>query len=123
MRDVAILLPVQVEELRLVGEDLLMDLLDQAAPFLQVAGELVDELLEALAPLRTGRVLVRGRDRRVDGQCVADEQCDGLDQDGLVAFEPVELAGQLVEPLGDRRLAPVAAVRGQVGRVSTGAGS
>ena len=63
-----------------------MNFLDEAAPLLEVARELVDELLEALAPLRAGGVLVGGRDRGVDGQRVADEQRDGLDEDGLVAF-------------------------------------
>ena len=63
LRCVVLLLPVQPEELRLVGEDLLVHLLDQAAALLEVAGELVDELLEALAPLRAGGVLVGGRDR------------------------------------------------------------
>ena len=67
LRGVALLLSIQAEELRLVGEDLLVDVLDQAAPLLEVAGELVDELLEALAPLRAGGVLVGGRDRNRRG--------------------------------------------------------
>ena len=92
-----------------------MDLLDEAAPFLKMAGELVDELLEAGQALGARRVLVSGGDRGVDGQGVADEQRHRFDQDRLIAFQPVELMGEPVEPLGDGGFPPIAPVRRQVG--------
>ena len=63
-----------------------------------------DELLEARAALRTRRFLVRFRYREADRQVMAHEQRHGLDQDGLIALQLVELARELIEPTRRWRL-------------------
>lgn len=88
----------------------------KAAAALEVAAELVDELVEAHTSLGTGYALVCFGNRRRYRQCVADEERDGFDQDGLVAFEAIELVGQAVESRNDRGFASVGPVRRQVGR-------
>ena len=93
-----------------------MDLAHEAPATLEVAAELVDKLIEARTSLSAGDGLMRfwnwGRYR----QRVANEQRDGFDQDGLVALQAIELMRQPIEPRDDRGVAPVGAVRRQVGR-------
>src|SRR5438445_609657 len=68
------------------------------------------ELLEADAALRARRLLMRLRHRRAHCEEVAHVQRQRLDQDVLVTFEPGELIREAIQSLGDRGLAPVAAV-------------
>ncbi|MDT4876515.1 hypothetical protein FQZ97_1119520 [compost metagenome] len=81
-----------------------------------MAAKLFDELLEARLALGPGRVLVGFGHWRADGQEVADKQRQRLDLDVLVALQPLELARQPIEPLGDGRLALIARIRRQPGR-------
>ena len=75
-----------------------------------MAAELFDELLEARLALGAGRFLVCFGDRCADGQEVADEQRQRFDLDVLVALQPLELARETVQPLGDGGLPLVARV-------------
>lgn len=63
----------QTDKAALVGDDLAMDLAHEAAAALEVAAELVDELIEAHAPLRASRRLMCLWNRRRHRQRVADE--------------------------------------------------
>src|SRR5271163_3865672 len=98
------------EESALLRENFFVDFVDQALAPLQVARELLYELLEARATLRTRRFLVCFRYREANGEVMAHKQRHRLDQDGLVAVQLVELARELVEPTGDRGFAGVSTI-------------
>ena len=63
----------------------------------EAASDLGDERLEALAAERAGGILLGLRQRRRDGEEVADEQRQRLGGDGHVALHHAEAAGQPVE--------------------------
>src|SRR3546814_16185329 len=73
------------------------DLAGQRPAAGNAAADLVDEGLEALLAQRAGGVLVRLRERRRHGEVVADEEGQALQQDLLVALNPVELPADPVE--------------------------
>jgi hypothetical protein len=77
-------------------------LLHKPAPLLHALAQRLDEPFEPLAPLGLGAGLILGRDRGCDGQPEAHEEGEGLGGDALVAFQPGDLAGEAVEPAGQR---------------------
>src|SRR5271156_5513159 len=87
-----------------------MDFDDQAFAALQMARELLYELLEARASLRPRRFLLRFRYREANGQVMPHEQPHGLDQDGLIALELVEVARELIQPARNGSFAGIPAV-------------
>lgn len=93
------------------GVNVLMNFPDQAAPALDVASQLLDELCIAGAALGAHGLLLVFWYRQRHGQVVAQVQGHGLDQHALVAFETVELARQAIQALGQGRLPLVVAVR------------
>lgn len=92
------------------GINVLMNFPDQAAPALDVAGQLFDELGIAGTALGAHGLLLTLWYREGHGQVVAHVQGDGLDQHALVAFQTVELPREAVQALGQGRLPLVLAV-------------
>ena len=90
-----------------MGGPFFMDIANQAAPTLEVAGELLDELRIASTALGSDRVLLALGNGHRDRQEVAHVERYGLDQDVLVALQPVELTREAVKALAHGRLALV----------------
>jgi hypothetical protein len=68
----------------------------KASATLQVPGELRREVGESCTTLCPGGFLQPLRNRRADGQLMADPQCDGFQENGLVTLQALELASKRI---------------------------
>ena len=90
---------IPCKEFPFFGKNLFVNFTHQAISALQVAGELLHELLEARASLRPRGLLMRFRHGKGHREVTAHEERQRFDQDVLVALQLVELACQLIEAL------------------------